>query len=63
MPEPKPIFILLRPEEVLQAVSDYARQHRGLPEGEANVKLLSVYDEQGIAIQYRLEIAYSETPA
>lgn len=54
----RPIFILLRPEEVLQAVSDYVRAYRGLPNGEANVQLLTVNNAQGVIVQYRLEIAY-----
>jgi len=37
----RPIFILLRPEEVLKAVADYAQQHRGLPPGEAVTAKLS----------------------
>lgn len=50
--------MLLRPEEVLLAVANYAREHRGLPEGEAKVQLLSVNDSGGTVIQYRLEATY-----
>ncbi len=58
MPDSKPIFMLLRPEEVLQAVAEYARQHHGLPEGEAKVHLLVMNDSNGVVVQYRLEVTY-----
>ncbi len=50
--------MLLRPEEVLQAVAEYARQHHGLPEGEAKVHLLVMNDSNGVVVQYRLEVTY-----
>lgn len=61
MPESKPIFMILRPEEVLQAVANYAKEHRGLPEGDATVHLLAMNDSNGTVVQYRLEVTYLRT--
>lgn len=63
MTDSKPIFMLLRPEEVLQAVANYAKVHRGLPDGQATVHLLAMNDANGTITQYRLEVTYYETPA
>lgn len=63
MPDSKPIFILLRPEEVLKAIVDYAQQSRNLPPGEVAAKLLSANDANGTTVQYRLEVVYHPTIA
>lgn len=55
-----PVRLLLRPEEVLQAVAEYACRHRGAPEGCAVATLLNINDTTGNVVQYRLEMTYQQ---